>query len=80
MDHRVARWNRWSVPFLLVGPAIGRSDRLHIWGDTNPDFVFCVVAALSSPFRRNAGFTITLCDTLQLRQRRGFYGTVPYDF
>jgi hypothetical protein len=43
-----------------VGPAIGRSDRLYIWGDTNPDFIFCVVAALSSPFRRNAEFTITL--------------------
>ena len=76
----LARRNRWIVSFLLVGPAIGRSDRLHVWRVANFDFVFCVVATLSSSFRRNAGFTITLWDAPQFRQRRGFYGTVAYDF
>jgi hypothetical protein len=61
MDHRVAWWNRWPVPFLLVGPAIGRSDRLHIWGDTNPDFIFRVVAAAASSFCIGSGL---------IRQRR----------
>src|SRR5436190_5641618 len=57
MDDRVARRNRWSVSLLLVGPTIGRSDRLHVWGNTNPYFIFRVVAASSRPFWDNAGFT-----------------------
>jgi hypothetical protein len=61
MDDRVARGNRWSVSLLLVGPAIGRSDRLHVWGNINSYFIFRVVAASSSPFWDNPGFKAVVC-------------------
>ena len=54
MDHRVARRNRWSVSLLLVGPAVGRSDRLHVRRDADPHFIFRVVAASSRPFWDNS--------------------------
>jgi len=76
-----ADWrNRWIISFLLVGFAFRCGDRLHVWCVANSHFTFRVVAASSSPFRRNAGFTITGRGASQFGQRRGFYGTIACDF
>jgi len=60
MDNRVARRNRRSVSLLLVGPAIGRRDRLHVRYIADPYFAFRVMAATPNAFGQRAGSTIAM--------------------
>src|SRR5205814_3607816 len=95
MDDRVVRRNRWPVSLLLVGSAVRRSDRLHVWCAADPHFTLRAVAASSSASPRAAGFTITVCRPPQfaspvhiqrslcplgLAARRALPGSVREDF